>query len=429
MTEEMRIPLFPQLRLPFFLRLLACYLVFALVAGILLAEVTVHPVRNVQGPADEMRMRRTAQQSHYELVDATIAAQDGATLRAWSIRPPNSNGNGNAVLLLHGLGDNRTGMTGYADLLLSHGFSVLMPDARAHGTSGGNLATFGLLETDDISRWLDWVQQNDHPMCIFGLGESMGAAQLLQSLRTETRFCAAVAESPFASFREIGYDRVGQRFNTGPWLGRTVFRPIVEFAFLYARLKYKLNFEQVSPEVAIARTKVPIFLIHGKADSNIPVRHADLIFARNPGISIWEVPNADHCGARSTAPEEFREKVLGWFASRETSQASSAVRASPQKASAEYMKRCPLKVVRKGSSANSGPFRTPKGEKSTGYPPVVAYEIQESGEITNIHLTRSSGFSSMDNYALNGFLGMRYNARPGCGVLETEATVTIDLGP
>ena len=101
MTEEMRIPLFPQLRLPFFLRLLACYLVFALVAGILLAEVTVHPVRNVQGPADEMRMRRTAQQSHYELVDATIAAQDGATLRAWSIRPPNSNGN--VVLLLHGL--------------------------------------------------------------------------------------------------------------------------------------------------------------------------------------------------------------------------------------------------------------------------------------------------------------------------------------
>jgi hypothetical protein len=27
------------------------------------------------------------------------------------------------------------------------------------------------------------------------------------------------------------------------------------------------------------------------------------------------VPNADHCGARSTAPDEFRDKVLGWFAS------------------------------------------------------------------------------------------------------------------
>jgi pimeloyl-ACP methyl ester carboxylesterase len=300
------------MRTPFLLRLLACYLGFALIAGVFLAEVTVHPGRNVQGPADEMRMQRTAQQNHYELADATIAAQDGATLRAWSIRPANRNGH--AVILLHGLGDNRTGMTGYAELLLSHGFTVLMPDARGHGQSDGNLVTFGLLETGDIRLWLDWLQQNDHPMCIFGLGESMGAAQLLQSLRTETRFCAVVAESPFASFREIGYDRVGQRFNAGPWLGRTLMRPIVEFAFLYARLKYKLNFEQVSPEDAIARTKVPIFLIHGKVDSNIPLRHADLIVAHNPGVSLWEVPDADHCGAMSTAPDEFRDRVLGWFA-------------------------------------------------------------------------------------------------------------------
>ncbi len=311
-------------------RLLTClavFLVFAAIAGVFLAEVTVHPGRNVQSPDDEMRIRRTAQQDGYDLADVAITAQDGATLRAWSLRPPNANGN--AVILLHGLGDNRTGMTGYAQLLLSHGFSVLMPDSRGHGRSAGDLVTFGLLETDDIRRWLDWMQQRSRadnvppgstrpqqiPSCIFGLGESMGAAQLLQSLRTETRFCAVVAESPFASFREIGYDRVGQRFNTGPWLGRTLLRPIVEFAFIYARLKYKLNFEQVSPEDAIAQTKIPIFLIHGQADSNIPVRHAELIAARNPAISLWEVPNADHCGAMSTAPEESRDKVLSWFTS------------------------------------------------------------------------------------------------------------------
>jgi len=155
------------------------------------------------------------------------------------------------------------------------------------------------------------------PDCIFGFGESMGAAQLLQSLKTETRFCAVVVESPFASFREIGYDRVGQRFNTGPWLGRTLLRPIVEFAFLYARLKYKLDFEQVSPESAIATTKVPILLIHGQIDSNIPVRHSRLILAKNsmhdPVIVLWEVPTADHCGAISTAPEEFSERVPEWF--------------------------------------------------------------------------------------------------------------------
>ena len=43
------------------------------------------------------------------------------------------------MLLLHGLGDNRVGMTAYAQLLITHGFIVLIPDARAHGTSGGPL--------------------------------------------------------------------------------------------------------------------------------------------------------------------------------------------------------------------------------------------------------------------------------------------------
>jgi len=237
------------------------------------------------------------------------------------------NNNGNAVILLHGLADNRVGMTGYAELLLGRGFSVLMPDARAHGTSGGKLATFGLLESEDIHRWLDWLEQNDHPECIFGLGESMGAALLLQSLRSETRFCAVAGESPFASFREIGYDRVGQFFHTGPWLGRTVLRPIIEFAFVYARWKYNLDFERVSPENAVAATKTPVFLIHGQADSNIPVRHSRLIAVRNPAVPLWEVPNTDHCGAIGTNPGEFSEKLIRWFDSHASTQNRLAIQA------------------------------------------------------------------------------------------------------
>jgi dipeptidyl aminopeptidase/acylaminoacyl peptidase len=245
------------------------------------------------------------------LTDVAITAGDGASLSAWSIRPRRSNGK--AVILLHGLGDNRMGMIGYAELLLNHGFSVLMPDARAHGASEGQLATYGLLESDDIHRWFDWLEGNQHPTCVFGFAESMGAAQLLQSLQVERRFCAVAAESPFSSFRQIGYDRVGQFFHAGPWLGRTILRPVVEAAFGYARLKYGLNFEQVSPEKVVSTTKVPVFLIHGQKDSNIPVRHSLLIAADNAAVTLWEVPNADHCGAISTARNEFEHRLIGWF--------------------------------------------------------------------------------------------------------------------
>lgn len=85
------------------------------------------------------------------------------------------------MILLHGLSDNRLGMIGYAELLLSHGFSVVMPDARAHGTSGSQLATYGLLESG-----------------IFTAG-------LIGCDRTNIRAASSVSGSPWA--RHNSYNR------------------------------------------------------------------------------------------------------------------------------------------------------------------------------------------------------------------------------
>jgi len=144
----------------------------------------------------------------------------------------------------------------------------------------------------------------------------MGAAQLLQSLATETRFCAVVAESPFASFREVAYARFGREFHTGPWIGSTVFRPSVDVGFLYVRLRYGLNMEEASPKQAVEKTRTPVMLIHGLSDRNIPSFHSDEIQARNPTeIMVWKVPSAVHTGAHKAAPEEFERRVLNWFES------------------------------------------------------------------------------------------------------------------
>jgi uncharacterized protein len=290
------------------------YLAFCTIAGIFVADGTLHPGRRPLTQEDETAMRQSSRNLDAELEDVSISTPDGATLRAWLIHSHHSNRD--AVILLHGLSDNRIGMTGYAELLLAHGYTVLLPDARAHGASGGPLATYGLLERTDIHQWFDWLTAQDHPRCIFGFGESMGAAQLLQSLDTGVPFCAVAAESSFSNFREIAYDRMGQPFHLGPWFGRTILRPLVEVAFLRAHWKFKLNMHQIAPEDSVAATTIPVFLIHGKSDSNIPVRHSVRIHDRNPNALLWEVPNADHCGAISTAPQEFRQRLLNWFSTR-----------------------------------------------------------------------------------------------------------------
>jgi alpha-beta hydrolase superfamily lysophospholipase len=292
------------------------YLTLCTIGGINLANGTLHPVRRPLTEDDLTAMRDSAHALEADLTDTSITTPDHITLRAWTLHPHHPNGD--AVLLLHGLGDNRLGMTGYAQLLLAHGFTVLLPDARAHGVSAGPLATFGLIERNDIHQWIDFLQTQAHPRCIFALGESMGAAQLLQSLDTHPNVCAVIAESSFANFREIAYDRMGQPFHLGPWVGRTILRPLVEVAFLRAHMKYHLSMQNISPEDSVAATTIPVLLIHGQVDSNIPVRHSQIIHERAPSTELWEVPNADHCGAISTAPQELERRILQWFQPRNT---------------------------------------------------------------------------------------------------------------
>ena len=291
---------------------LLLYLAFSAVAGVFVADGTLHPAKRPLTEEDLAAARNVFLKSNADLTETSITTSDGVVLRGWIVKPPYDNSS--AAILLHGLGDNRLGMIGYANLLLAHGYTVLIPDTRAHGISGGEVATYGLLERNDIHQWADFLTEKAHAPCVFGLGESMGAAQLLQSLETKPKICAVVAESPFATFREIAYDRMGQPFHTGPWLGRTFFRPLVEFALLRARWKYGLEMKEISPKDSIARSHIPVLLIHGTADSNIPVRHSRMIHAHDPQTVLWEVPNADHCGAVSVAPAEFEQKVLQHFA-------------------------------------------------------------------------------------------------------------------
>jgi pimeloyl-ACP methyl ester carboxylesterase len=305
--ETMRRP--QKLLHPFLL--VFAYAAISAVMGIVLAEATLHPAkRALMAQNEAWLLNITKDNLAFEAV--SINANDGIQLRAWRVYPKNQVVD--AVILLHGMGDDRSGMTGYAELLLKQGYSVLLPDARAHGASGGELATYGLLERDDIRRWFEWLELNQSPPCIFALGESMGAAQLLQSLEMEPGFCALVAESSFSTFREIAYDRVGQFFQTGPWLGRSILWPVVEAAFQYSQWKYGLETAKISPEDAVAKSQVHILLIHGALDGNIPPRHSRRIQARNKSVVLWEVPKADHGGAISTAHDEFEARLISWFA-------------------------------------------------------------------------------------------------------------------
>lgn len=284
------------------------YLVLTTAAGVYLAEGLVRPWCRPSTQEDRDAALQLASRTGGTLQDVSIASDDGVRLAGWLFTPAAPVG---AVLMLHGQGGSRVGMLPYVEMLFGAGYEVLAVDARGHGDSGDAFVTYGIREAADVRKWASFLRGRSGRPCVWGFSESMGAATMLQSLSDDARFCGAVVESPFASFTEVAYDRIGTIVGTGPWLGRTLLRPTATGGFLYLRLRYGIDLNLASPQDVLRRSAVPVLLIHGTADRSIPVRHSRLLQAARPkSTTLWLVPGADHCGARGVAPEEFRTRVL-----------------------------------------------------------------------------------------------------------------------
>ena len=367
------------------------YLALSAIGGIALVEISLRPptLRPINDAAVQ-RAREVAAQHSATLEPIEHRAADGTQLHAWLLRPAPERSNGAGVLLLHGVSDSRIGTLGLAPFLLHAGYTLLLPDARAHGQSTG-LATYGLIERHDVRAWAallksrittppaadthsssapkaaiatsattatlhsptelsfrraDVAQQ--HPRkesaghslasapanaaaspprtgCIYAIGASMGAAMTLQSLgASDGTFCAVVVDSPFSDFKEVAFDRTAQAFALNHWFGRTALRPLVEFAFLYARAKYSLDLAAAAPVRAAQSSSVPILLIHGEADTNIPIRHAHALKSAQPRIEFWPVPNVTHTAAHGADPAQYERRVLHWFAQHASPQRTTA---------------------------------------------------------------------------------------------------------
>ena len=240
-----------------------------------------------------------------------VIATDKAKLKAWWLLPAEPNGN--CVMVLHGIADSRAGGVGFAPLFLTQGYAVLVPDSRAHGESGGEFVTYGLLEKYDVILWAHWmISQGCHK--IYGLGESLGASILIQAAAVEPIFAAIVAECAYADLREIAEYRMRQFLRLPGFIAVPVAKFVVMSGMLYANLVDGLDFRKVSPVDSIARTSTPILLIHGLDDLRTPPAQSQKLAAANRRNPLWLVPNAKHTGAWAASPEEFRRRVLSWFA-------------------------------------------------------------------------------------------------------------------
>lgn len=192
--------------------------------------------------------------------------------------------------------------------LRRNGYNILMFDFRGCGESGGDVTTIGQFEKQDLIGAVDFMKKMGRPGNHIGVvGFSMGAATSIVAAAADPRIEAVVADAPFADLRKYLSD------NLPYWSG------LPSFPFTSAILNIMppvlgLDPAQVSPVADIKKVKVPVLLIHGNADTTIPLTNSEEIHKAAPeSTTLWIVPGAEHVGSYKVQPQEYVRRVLEIF--------------------------------------------------------------------------------------------------------------------
>ncbi|MBR5390112.1 MAG: alpha/beta fold hydrolase [Clostridia bacterium] len=220
--------------------------------------------------------------------DVFINSFDGLRLHATLVRQAQPRG---TVILCHGYHS-----SGAADFscamrpLFARGFQLLVIDQRAHLKSGGKWLTMGVKERRDVQSWADWVARQfgpEHPIVLEGM--SMGAATVLMTadLPLPASVRCIVADCGYTSPRAIFTAVIGSRFPF-PQL-------LLWGASPMCRLVAGFSIDGADARISLARTKLPVLLIHGEADTFVPCAMSRENYAAAVGEkTLITVPGAAH---------------------------------------------------------------------------------------------------------------------------------------
>ena len=236
-----------------------------------------------------------------------LAVAPGIVLRGWLTEPSHPGGGParGTVVLFHGVSSCKEATLPLAGRFGAAGYRCLTYDGRGHGDSGGRWCTYGYHEKEDLSRWLDWLEtrlaDEGGPGPVAVWGTSMGGAVALQAMAADRRVACGIAESTFATLREVAAEYARR-------LGRTRDDRLATWALAGAGRLADFDPDAVRPEETARGIDRPVFLLHGTADDHIVIQHGRRIFDRlppTPGNRWLPVEGGGHYGLWHAGGEPY----------------------------------------------------------------------------------------------------------------------------
>jgi hypothetical protein len=268
----------------------AVVIAFEAVFPVALTYATTHAARAVVPSAD----LGTAHD------DVQFQTSDGLTLYGWYI--PSKNGA--AIIDFPG----RKPLTqSHARMYAKHGYGVLLFDRRGEGRSDGESNMFGWGGEKDINAAVDFLKTRSDvdPRRIGGIGFSVGGEMLLEAAAGNADLAAVVSEGAGTrSFKE----EIQEIHGTDLALG---------YPFLIAKTAGTALFSNTMPPEPLTTlvpriAPRPVFLIWTPVSG---VETMNPVYQRLAGeaVSIWEIPEAKHIQGINTRPQEYEQRVIGFF--------------------------------------------------------------------------------------------------------------------
>jgi len=257
--------------------------------------------------------------------DHVLTMGDGVPLAATLYRPDGAAPAGGwpALLLLHGIGSNRSSMNLIAEQVFApQGYAVLTVDARGHGDSGG-LSTFvGARETTDYAAALTWLRARPgvSDSRVGAMGFSLGGGSVWKLLTAPgAHLAAAVPVMTWTSLSDAllpqGFAKAGLVSSFRSMLPDARWDPqvtgLANDTLVSRNLPQLRQFAQDrSVRGDLEKIRTPVFMIQGRRDEAFDMDQALSAFGRLRGKKRL------YLGGLSQAPAEqsyYLTQARLWF--------------------------------------------------------------------------------------------------------------------
>lgn len=172
------------------------------------------------------------------------------------------------VIAFHGY--TSQGMSDYiglSDYYMKNGYSMLLPDARAHGQSEGEYVGFGCLDRWDALEWIKWIiKECGEDVKILLHGTSMGGATVLMTsgLKLPEQVKGVVSDCAFTSPKEVFTHVLHNMYHLPAF-------PVIPISDCVNRRNAGYGMDECNAAREIKKTRIPVLMIHGDADTFVPV--------------------------------------------------------------------------------------------------------------------------------------------------------------